>query len=956
MRIKEADDKQPLIDALAALLTRPGLPAATRREIEHEIRAVRAGAQGERDAAYEIEFRYADARNVATIHDLRIECGARVAQIDHLIINRLLEVWVCESKHFAEGVAISERGEWERFVGRRRIGMASPLEQNRKHIAVLEEVVRSGMVRLPRRPYAIHPEFHSLVLVSNGARIVRPRRRVEGLECVIKCDQLGSTIDRQIDDRGYGLLSKAALRLIGQEALATFARELAALHRPAPLDHWAARFGLPDAPPVAAVASVAEPVPPIPEPPLADEALAAAPSDLPPPSVAHASAQSPERLLADLNAAQREAVLSASGPLAIIAGAGSGKTRVVSRRAAFAIETGVVPEDQVLLVTFTEKAAREMVERMAALGHRRVMARTFHAAALAQLRHFWPSRHDGDPLPAVLPSKLELLVPLARRLPGGYRFTPAKDLADAIEWAKVRRIPPERWVEGGGTRAPLPPELFARLYRDYERAKARAGRLDFEDMLVRTVELLESDTDAAAVVRIRKRWFMVDEYQDTNPLAERLLELWLGESRDLAVVGDPDQTIYTFAGASPEFLLRFAERHPGARTVALTENYRSSPQVLALANRLIATSGRGPLRATQPAGPVPVIRRHADGEAELAAFVAGIREVLAAGVPPAEIAVLVRLNAQLPEVEEALTRAGIGFRVTGQRFFERDEVRQARRLLARAKLAETGPALAAALRQLLADRLGLAELSDEAGEEARQRVAGLELLLGIVTDLAAKDADLRLADVLAELERRDTAEAQAVQDGVNLLTYHRAKGLEWEAVFLPSLEEGLLPVRQAKDEAAVAEERRLLYVGVTRARRHLALSWAARRTGPAGKAGARQASRFLAGLAPRREPPASRSASPGPAAAATPDGALLDRLRAWRRERARHDGVPAYVVAEDATLAAIAGARPQTLDELRDVRGIGPARLERYGAEVLALFKDGHDLPSPHVRQVKDGR
>src|ERR1035437_5771671 len=302
---------------------------------------------------------------------------------------------------------------------------------------------------------------------------------------------------------------------------------------------------------------------------------------------------SPERLLEDLNASQREAVTATSGPLAILAGAGSGKTRVISRRAAYAIETGVISADQILLVTFTDKAAGEMVERMASLGHRGVLARTFHAAALAQLRHFWPSRHDGAPVPTILDSKLRLLVPLVGRLPGGYRFTPSKDVADTIEWAKVRRIRPDRWVREGGDRAPIPAELFGRGYRDYERAKTETGLLDFEDMLVQTVELLEGDEAAACLVRSRKRWFSVDEYQDTNPLSARLLELWRGGARDLAVVGDPDQTIYTFTGATPEFLLGFAERHPGTHIVTLADNYRSSPQILELANLLITAGGDG---------------------------------------------------------------------------------------------------------------------------------------------------------------------------------------------------------------------------------------------------------------------------------------------------------------------------------------------------------------------------
>ncbi len=440
----------------------------------------------------------------------------------------------------------------------------------------------------------------------------------------------------------------------------------------------------------------------------------------------------PARLLDDLNDAQCEAVTSTSGPLAIIAGAGSGKTRVISRRAAYAIETGVVAPDKVLLVTFTDKAATEMVERMASLGHRGVMAKTFHAHALAQLRTFWPGRHDGAPMPGILESQLRLLYPLARRLPGGYAFTQAKDLADAIGWAKVRRITSDRWLAEGGDRAPIPAELFARVYADYERTKARMGVIDFEDMLVETVRLLEEDEAAAALVRSRKTWFSVDEYQDTNPLAERLLELWLGESRDVAVVGDPDQTIYTFTGASPELLLTFERRHPGARVVALVENYRSSPEVLAFANRLVATGrqdARGALRATQPPGPAPTIRRFADDEAERDALVTGVRGLIASGLLPDAIAILVRVNAQLPELEQALTRAGIPFRVRGQRFFERREVREARRLVgqlaggagdgASAGQGSRGPALVGAIRKVFEQRLGLGAGADAGGEATR---------------------------------------------------------------------------------------------------------------------------------------------------------------------------------------------------------------------------------------------
>jgi DNA helicase-2/ATP-dependent DNA helicase PcrA len=680
----------------------------------------------------------------------------------------------------------------------------------------------------------------------------------------------------------------------------------------------------------------------------------------------------PERLLEDLNEAQREAVTTSTGPLAIIAGAGSGKTRVISRRAAYAIETGVVAPDKVLLVTFTDKAATEMVERMAALGHRGVMAKTFHAHALAQLRTFWPARHGGAPLPGIVESPLRLLYPLARRLPGGYAFTQAKDLADAIGWAKVRRIAPERWLAQGGDRAPIPPELFARVYADYERVKARTGVIDFEDMLVHTVDLLETDDAAAELVRSRKTWFSVDEYQDTNPLAERLLELWLGESRDLAVVGDPDQTIYTFTGATPELLLSFERRHPGANVVALVDNYRSSPQVLELANRLVGRAGGteidagGALRATRPAGPPPSIRRFADDEAERAAIVAGIRGLLDGGTEPQEIAILVRVNAQLPELEDALTRAGIPFRVRGQRFFERREVREARRLIAAmagkgggAAPGASGPALVGSIRTLFEQRLGLGATGDAGGEETREREASLQLLLRMVGDAVGSRTGVTVDDVVAELDRREAAEAAGSADGVNLLTYHRAKGLEWDGVFLPALEEGLLPIRQAKEDAAVDEERRLLYVGITRSRRHLALSWAARRAATGGAkagAGARKPSRFLEALEPARPRsagfrPAGQSSGVAPRIRALeprtagdgagPDAELLERLQRWRRDRARTDGVPAYVVAHDSMLFAIAEARPGSPSALAGVKGMGPAKLDRYGEDILAIVNAG---------------
>jgi DNA helicase-2/ATP-dependent DNA helicase PcrA len=337
--------------------------------------------------------------------------------------------------------------------------------------------------------------------------------------------------------------------------------------------------------------------------------------------------------------------------------------------------------------------------------------------------------------------------------------------------------------------------------------------------------------------------------------------------------------------------------------------------------------------------------------------------LLGQGIEGGEIAILVRVNAQLPELEQALTRAGIAFRVRGQRFFDRREVKEARRLLAsvpgsggrdgaEAGVASTGPAVIGTIRTLFEKRLGLGADVESAGDEAREREASLQLLMRIVSDVVGSRPGVSIADVLAELDRRETEEAAGSEGGVNLLTYHRAKGLEWDAVFLPALEEGLLPIRQAKEDAAIDEERRLLYVGITRARRHLALSWAARRaSAPGGKGGSRKPSRFLDLLEPSRaRRPVERAASSGVArrilalepmdgsdGAVGGDPGLLEALQRWRRDRARTDAVPAYVVAHDSMLFAIADARPASLTALANVKGMGPAKLDRYGEDILAI-------------------
>ena len=309
----------------------------------------------------------------------------------------------------------------------------------------------------------------------------------------------------------------------------------------------------------------------------------------------------------------------------------------------------------------------------------------------------------------------------------------------------------------------------------------------------------------------------------------------------------------------------------------------------------------------------------------MAAIVAGVRRLIAAGTHETEVAVLVRINAQLPPIEDALTRAGIPYSVRGTRFYERREVREARLLLGRSRLTATGSALLTAVRDLLVQRLGYEPDAETIGEEARERAASLDLLLTIAADLVERNADAGMADLTADLDRRDAAESDARGSGVNLLTYHRAKGLEWDAVFLPHLDEGLLPIRQARTDEQVAEERRLLYVGITRARTHLAISWS------------RKPSRFVAELRPPIARNIALAGGPAPRPASRASDSLLEALQVWRRERAKRDGVPAYVVAHDATLAAIADARPGSIAALRRTKGMGPTKLDRYGAEILAV-------------------
>ena len=635
-----------------------------------------------------------------------------------------------------------------------------------------------------------------------------------------------------------------------------------------------------------------------------------------------------ETVLSGLNEAQREAATALRGPVAILAGAGTGKTTTITHRIACQVRGGAFEPSQILAVTFTDKAAGELRTRLAALGVEGVEARTLHSAALSQLSRLWTA-HTGEPLPGILDHKAPVISSLANALPPPHKFLPRRELAGEIEWAKNRMISPERYLgELGDHEPPIPADLMHRVYDGYERRKASMGRLDFEDMLGLALRLFDEHPEAAERVRSRFAAFTVDEYQDVNPLQAGLLERWLGDRDDLCVVGDDYQTIYAFTGASPSHLLGFTERYPHATVIRLEENYRSTPEVLELANRLATRLGgfRKTLRATRPSGPSPLARGQADEEAEVGAIVKAVRSLNGKeGVPLEEIAVLYRINARSEPFEEAFAAAAIPYQVRDGAFLRRPGPRSVLQRLKRSS-GSVAEAVGAITDQLGYDR----EATPDADEEVtRQSDLGRMRSLAVEFEHAHPEGDA--AAFGAELAERFSTEHRG--RGVNLLTYHRAKGLEFDAVFLPRLLDGELPFRSGRAKADPEEERRLLYVGITRARTYLFLTWPS--------AGRAQPSPFLDEMELAPSVPSRTKAAPGPAVTVGRGGAVFDRLKEWRRKRAQVDGVPAYVVFHDRTLAEIAERQCKDWADLAAISGVGPAKLERYADEVLAVVEAG---------------
>src|SRR4051794_6316412 len=571
---------------------------------------------------------------------------------------------------------------------------------------------------------------------------------------------------------------------------------------------------------------------------------------------------SADAVLAGLDPEQLQVATALRGPVCVLAGAGTGKTRAITHRIAYGVHSGVYVPQHVLAVTFTARAAGELRTRLRTLGVAGVQARTFHAAALRQLSYFWPQTVGGAP-PGLQEHKASLVADAAARLRLSVDRAAVRDLSAEVEWAKVTLLTPQAYPEAARRAGHVEPGGFdlttvGRLFEVYEQVKTDRGVIDFEDVLLLTVGVLQEYPQVAETVRGQYRHFVVDEYQDVNALQQRLLDLWRGDRDDVCVVGDPSQTIYSFTGASPDHLLGFPRRHPGATVVRLVRDYRSTPQVVALANALLARAVAVPsapprleLVAQRPPGPTPALTGYDDDLAEAAGVAATIRRLLAAGTPASEIAVLYRTNAQSEPVEQALADAGVPYLVRGgERFFSRKEVRDALLLLrgaARAGAAQDAdqPApLGTAVRDVLAT-VGWSERPPAGAGAVRDRWESLQALVALADDLAAQDPAAALPQLVAELEERSAAQHAPTVQGVTLASLHAAKGLEWDAVLLVGLSEGLMPISLAEGWEAVEEERRLLYVGVTRAREHLHLSWSRSRAGGRGN---RSPSRFLDGL------------------------------------------------------------------------------------------------------------
>jgi DNA helicase-2/ATP-dependent DNA helicase PcrA len=548
-------------------------------------------------------------------------------------------------------------------------------------------------------------------------------------------------------------------------------------------------------------------------------------------------------ILDALDEEQRRAAESLVGPTCILAGAGTGKTRTITHRIAYGIAKGYYSANRVLALTYTNRAAGELRARLRTLGVSGVQVKTFHAAALAQLEHFWP-QFAGVPAPQVVESKAKLIAQAATSLSIKLDTVAVRELAAEIEWRKYSLKSLEEYAQQGRPKVSgLSLEQNLAIQEAYETTKIKAQKLDWEDVLILTVGLLRAEPLALSHVQQRYRFFTVDEYQDISPLQHELLDLWLGDHSDLCVVGDPNQTIYSFTGASSEYLYNFASRYSDASVFELTQNYRSSKQIVTAANRVVSDSALiSPLRSVGDMGNPVQVLNFATQQEEVNAVANEIKFQLESGVKASEIAVLYRVNGQSEPIEAALAGLGIEYQLRGgERFFNRPDIQRAMTAIRAEAISASRPDKSTF--ELVSDicrSLGWTSREpDHAGPE-RERWDSLNALLAMVDEMPEGASIVEFA---AELEERKRSQHEPLKASVTLSTIHAAKGLEWSSVFVIGLTEGYLPIVYAQKPEEIAEEKRLFYVAITRAKRNLMLTWARSDGRP------REASRFLSVLA-----------------------------------------------------------------------------------------------------------
>jgi DNA helicase-2/ATP-dependent DNA helicase PcrA len=535
-----------------------------------------------------------------------------------------------------------------------------------------------------------------------------------------------------------------------------------------------------------------------------------------------------EEILAALDEDQRTVALATRGPVCVIAGAGTGKTRAITHRIAYAAAIGTMEPSKVLALTFTARAAGEMRTRLRSLGVPTVAARTVHSAALKQLIYFWPTVFGGR-TPDLMNSKTPFLTEAVNRadLTGEIRITSRetmRDIATEIEWAKVSQVAPIDYLDQVNARQMKPrvkAEHIAAIYVAYESLKKQELAIDFEDVLLLTSAMLEEERTVRERVQDQYRYFTVDEYQDISPIQQRLINAWLGSRKDICVVGDPAQTIYSFAGATPVFLNTFTQRFPEAEVIRLSTGYRSTPEITFAANALLRNSSMGQeLTASNDHGLHPSVDGYKDESAEIAGILTQITALLSEGTAPQEIAILARTNSQLKGVERAMNSKGLPYQVRStERFFERQDVRDFLKQVRQASVLPTeGATWIDELRTIAQPYL--------TGES----IDGIAALLHLGRELDSDDGftPKTLRGFLREVEDRVTQNNPPTMPVVTLATLHAAKGLEWERVFLMGASEGILPLETGStgtSDSVVAEERRLFYVGMTRAKVDLHISY-----------------------------------------------------------------------------------------------------------------------------------